>query len=157
MSLIKIQTAITGYQGLPVSLLGGLDTETGLLMVAKEMPYGDREATATFITNDPRTDERDGLFIDDEKLQRALRLFFRMRRTGLIDLMKTVSKHDPENRIESDGTTERGVRYRLAPDISNGNVAVLAMVEAADTAYRIEEASSFADELSSMFFTIGGE
>lgn len=153
MSSVRIQAEITGYQGKAVSLLGALDTESGLFIVAKELQVGDRPEGAIVVSNDPRSERRDSLFCE-EKMQDAIRLFFRAQATGMVELLASMSKHDPAHRIEAGGLDEHGTKYRLSPDVSNGNVAVLALIHAADNAYKAQSVSDFSAELAEMFISI---
>jgi hypothetical protein len=134
-------------------LLGALDVDSGLFIVAKELKFGERPDGAVIVSNDPRSEQRDSLFTE-EKLQDAIRLFFRAQATGVVELLPTVTKHEPSHRIESDGIGEKGTRYRLSPDITNGNVAVLALLSASDSTYRAQAATDFSTELAEMFMTI---
>jgi len=153
MATVRIQSIATGYKGKAANLLGALDTETGLLIVARELPAGEVFAGAMLVTNDPRSEQRDSLFTE-EKLQEAIRLFFRAKANGTIDIMSSLTKHDPEHMIEVQGIEERGSRYRLNPDFTNGNSAVLAMLEAAHRAHTAQEVADFSDELAEFFVTI---
>jgi hypothetical protein len=152
MSAIVIQAQITGYDGRAVNLLGALDTDTGYIMVHEELRANERNETAIFVTNDPRA-ERDSLFTE-EKLQEAIRLFFRAKASDLLELDESLSKHDPSHKIENDGVDERGSKYRLAPEITNGNVAVLAIMSAANGSYNAQAATDFSGEMAEMFLTI---
>jgi hypothetical protein len=153
MATIRIQSVATGYKGKAANLLGALDTDTGLLVVAREMPPGQVFEGATVVTNDPRSGDRDSLFTE-EKLQDAIRLFFRAKANGTIEIMSALTKHDPDHFIEVQGIEERGSRYRLNPDFTNGNAAVLAMLESAHRAYLAQEVTDFSDELAEFFVTI---
>lgn len=153
MSSIRIQAEITGYQGQAINLLGALDTDSGLFIVAKELPIGERTEGAIVVSNDPRSERRDSMFTED-RIQEAIRLFFRAQATGMIELLQSMSKHDPAHRIEAGGMDENGTKYRLSPDVSNGNIAVLALLCTADITYKAESATDFSNELAEMFMSI---
>jgi hypothetical protein len=150
---IRVQAIVSGYQGAAVNLLGALDPKTGLFIVAKEQGIDERTEGALTVSNNTRLEDRDRLF-DEDKLQRAIHLFFSLRGQGLLELLPAVTKHDPGTRIESDGMNERGTKYRLAPEMSNGNVAVLALIEAADVALAADTTVSSADEIADMYGTL---
>lgn len=150
MSAITVQAIISGYRGPAVNLLGALQVETGLFIVAKEQGVEERLPGALIVSNSTRLDDRDRLF-DEDKLQRAIRLYFSLKGQGLLELLPAVMKHDPGNMIEVDGMNERGTRYRLSPDITDGNIAVLAMIEAVDVSQGADTASSFAQEIAGMY------
>lgn len=153
MSDVLIQAEVSGYQGRATNLLGALDTDSGMLIVVKELSVGERTANAIVISNDPRTERRDGLFTED-KLQDAIRLFFRATATEMVELHESMSKHNPAHKIQRDGIGENGTKYQLAPEVTNGNVAVLALIEAADKTYKAQSASDFSGELASLFLSI---
>lgn len=153
MTTVRIQAAITGYGGKAANLLGALDMGSGLFIVAKELAQEERTDGAIVVSNDPRSERRDSLF-DEEKLQNSIRLFFRAQANGMIELLPGVTKFDPSHKIEASGLDEKGSRYRLSPDVSNGNVAVLALMDAADRAYKAQAATDFSTELAEMFVTI---
>lgn len=153
MTTVLIQAEVSGYQGRAANLLGALDTESGLLIVAKELAAGERTEGATVISNDPRAERRDGLFTED-RLTDAIRLYFRATATDMVELHEGMSKHDPAHKIQRDGVGEGGTKYQLSPEVTNGNVAVLALIEAADKTYKAQAASDFSGELASLFLSI---
>lgn len=150
---IRLQAEITGYAGPAVNLLGALDPDSGLLIVAKELAFGERLTDALVSANDPRSERRDRLFTEDD-LQAAIRLHFRAQSTSMVELLPTVAKHEVAHRIENSGISERGTSYRLSPDITNGNVAVLALALLADNAYKAQSATDFSNELTELFMSI---
>jgi hypothetical protein len=150
---IRIQAEISGYKGPAVNVLGALDPESGLFIVAKELKLGERLEGALVVSNDPRSQRRDRLFTEED-LQEAIRLFFRAQSNGLIELLPATTKHEPSHRIEADGIGEKGTKYRLSPDMTNGNIAVLALAATADGTFKAQAATDFCDELAAMFLTI---
>lgn len=153
MTTIRIQAEITGYAGNPVNLLGALDTESGLFIIAKELKFGERMDGAVVVANDPRSERRDTLFAED-RLPDAIRVFFRAHSTGMLELHAAVAKHNPEHKIESDGLSESGTKYRLGADVSNGAIAVLALAHTAERTYAAQSATDFASELADLFASI---
>jgi hypothetical protein len=149
---IKVQAELTGYFGPSVNLLGMLDTNSGFMIVAKELPVGERVDGALVITNSNRG-ERDRLFTEDD-LQASIRQFFSARSMKLLELLAAVQKHDPGNRIQTTGVNERGTRYELSNETTNGNVAVLAMTFAANLSMTAEAANDMASEMTAMFLSI---
>jgi hypothetical protein len=150
---LLVQAQITGYTGPAVNLLAAVHAAKGLVVVSKELPLGERVPGATFTTNDTRADSRDRLFVEDH-FQDAIRLFYRAYAMRLLELMPPVAKHDPTHRIEVDGMNEHGTKYRLANEISNGAVAVLAIFDAAEISLNVAGAADMVSELSAMFMTI---
>lgn len=153
MSIIRIQAEINGYAGKAVNLLGALDLDSGLLIISKDLPAGERSEEALIIANDPRCQHRDTLF-DEELLQDAIRLYFRAKSTGMVELLPAIAKHDPAHKIENDGVGENGTKYRLAADISNGHIGVLALLLQAENANKGNEVASFSQDLAELFMTI---
>ncbi|WP_175785278.1 hypothetical protein [Burkholderia ambifaria] len=153
MTMLLIQASITAYQGPSANLLGAYDSDTGLLIVERELARDERIDDAVFVTDDPRAEDRDRLFNEDN-LQAAIRSFFRAKHSGLVELEKSVKRHDPEHKIEAEGVTEQGSKYRVNPEATNGQIAVLAMMDAVAVAGHAEAASDFADNLIDMFLTI---
>lgn len=156
MKTIRMQAQISGFFGKACNLLAALDAESGLIIVSKELPLDQRVPGALLTTNDPRSDSRDRLF-DDDKIAHAIRLYFRASTSGLLELLPAVKKYDPETRIENDGMNEHGAKYRLNPEMANGAVAVLALLDAADVSMNAEGASQMSREMADMFLSIGGE
>ncbi len=150
MSVIRVQAIISGYQGKAVNLLGAMHTETGLFIVAKEQALTARTDGALTVSNNGRLDDRDRLF-DEDKLQRAIRLYFSLKGQGLLELLPEVQKHDPAQRIQVDGMNDRGTRYGLSDEITNGHVAVLAMLEAADLSTAADTTSETAADITGMY------
>jgi hypothetical protein len=153
VTTIRIQAEITGYGGPAANLLGALDSESGLLIVAKELDMGERQPDALVASNDPRSERRDRLFTEAD-LQDAIRLYFRATSTGMIELLANVAKHEVAHRIQKSGINENGTRYELSPEITNGSVAVLALVLLADNAYKAQSATDFSSELAEFFLSI---
>lgn len=153
MSTIRLQAEVTGYSGPAVNLLGALDPDSGLLIVAKELKVGERLDETMVTSNDPRSERRDRLFTEDD-FQESIRLFFRAKSTAMIELLPNVTKHEPAHKIETNGMDENGTKYRLSPDITNGNVAILALAAAADRAYKAQSATDFANEMADLFASI---
>lgn len=153
MTTVRIQAEITGYSGKAANVLGALDMDSGLFIVARELAPNERIEGAIVVSNDPRSERRDSLF-DEDKLQNAIRLFFRAQATGMIELLPNVAKFDPSHKIEANGLDENGSKYRLAADVGNGNIAVLALMDAADRAYGAQAATDFSDELADLFMSI---
>jgi hypothetical protein len=148
---IKIQAEIAGYFGPAVNLLGIVDVATGFMIVSKELTVGERVEDALVITNNTRS-ERDRLFVEAD-LQDAIRLFYSARTMSLLELLPTVQKHDPSSRINT-GMNDRGTRYELSPETTNGNVAVLAMVLATNASTTAESVNEMASEMAEMFLSI---
>lgn len=141
-----MQAEIGGYFGKSVNLIAALDPDSGLVIVSKELTLGERVPGAPFVTNDRRFTE--------DRFSDAIRHYFRAISTGLLELTPAVPKHDPKHKIETDSMNENGARYRLHPDTSNGNVAVLAIMEASNLSRSATGTSQAAMEMRDMFLSI---
>lgn len=153
MSVITLQAAITGYKGQAANLLAAVDGDSGLVIVSQEVAIGGRTPGALLVSNDPRAAERDMLF-DEGKLAGAIERYFRAEATGMVELLAAVQRHKPTNQIQVAGIDASGTRYQLSPEITNGQVAVLAIMYAATNSLSIEETADFAQEMADMFMTI---
>lgn len=128
---IQIQAAIGGLgSGAGAEIVfGELDRPSGVLLIdaALALPPGMPEARrggCAVVTNNPSTDDRDELFTDVE-LRQAIEDYFAFSGRGLLVIEPAVARHDPRSKIEPDGLDERGRKYRIAPDMTNGQLAVI--------------------------------
>lgn len=159
MSVITLQAEISGYKGPVVNLLAAVDAggddaaATGLVIVSQELAYGERTPGALVVCNDPRGVARDYLF-DESKLAAAIDLYFRAESTGMVELLAAVQRHKPTSAVQATGLDAGGTRYQFSPDITNGQIAILAIMYAANNSLSIEETSAFAQEMADMFLTI---
>lgn len=124
---ILIRVNISGYKGAAASVFSAFDAQAGILSVARESPSIESDDRPGFlrISNQVTDPHRDALFVEDE-LSDAIRAYFDLRGCGRLILSEALRRHDPSNRIESDGVDERGTKYRISQDITCGQIAVLA-------------------------------
>jgi len=125
---MRIQASIAGYKGKGVTLLGNMDDDTGILVVAKILtPFrNDRAAEDITLITDVDLENVDFMFTEDH-IHDAIRSYYVRKAISTIDIVEACSRFNPDNRIEQDGVNEHGRRYRISPDIDNGQVAILAM------------------------------
>lgn len=141
---MDIVVSISGYTGLPVSLLAMLDHASGVLAIAKEIRFREeREEGFAFVTN-TRAPAYDCLFKEDQ-LAGAITVYKESEGSGVVALSESVAKFRP--RVDSDGVNEHGQKWRLHPDMSNGEVAVLALVHFMEQQRRIQGALDAMDDL----------
>jgi len=123
---MKIMASVSGFSGEKVTLLAFLDPATGVLAIAKKTrefrEVGD-EGYA-FVTN-TRTEAYDCLFTE-EHWEQAIRDFTVAEGNESLKLGDEAARFTP--RIETDGVGEKGQKYRLHADLTNGEIAVLALV-----------------------------
>jgi len=151
-ALVHIQAEITGYGGQAVNLRAALDPASGYIIVSKELPFGERIPGALVVTNNSRG-ERDRLFTEED-FSTAIRQYFNVRAMKLIELLSAVTKHDPQSRIQTTGFNESGTRFELSTETSNGNVAVLAIINAASLSQNASDAMDMGSEMRDMFLSI---
>jgi hypothetical protein len=133
-SSIRLQVTIGGIAQRgngAVMLLGEYDLASGVLLIdtektlaagAKEKRIGD---SAT-LSNNAQSEARDMLFTE-EHLADAIRAFFDLDGRKLLILDEGLERLNPHSRLQVKSIEEKGRKYELAQDITDGQVAVLAM------------------------------
>jgi len=120
--------SIAGYGGKPTTLSAFFDHSTSILVIDKSVQYReerqDGEEDWAFITN-VRCPAYDCMFLE-EHLADAVSAFKTMEGADAVILGDEVAKFRP--RVESDGIDDKGQKWRLNPDMQNGEVAVLALI-----------------------------
>lgn len=150
-----MQANVLGFGGKPATVLGLYDPDNDTLTIAKAPDYKrERVKESLVITNDQAAQVRDALFTADD-FQAAINAYIAMRdgygrdgATKRLILAADVERFNPRAAIDLDGYTETGARYKVNPDTSNGQVAVLAMCWHASKASGMYAAMSFAQELA---------
>lgn len=151
-STVLLRINIAGFSGEPVSLYGAFDHEEDLLLVSDSKTYDPGEAPDLLkVSNQERDTHRDDLVTDDD-LQAAIRAFFEMDGLKLLALSEKAARHNPSNKIERDGVDESGVRYRISPDITCAQVAVMFACLAASRQRTVTGALGIMEEISA--FTV---
>lgn len=131
---IRLQATVGGMaaaSGEVFTLLGELDQPSGVLLIdaAVKIPPGAKERRyegCAAVSNNPASQERDILFTEAD-LRDAINAYFDFVGRGLLDLDEAVGRFNPTSAIENDGLDERGRKYRLAADMTNGKLAVIVM------------------------------
>lgn len=116
---------VAGYSGAPTSLLCAFDPNSDVLLVSKSVPYEsiDRPGFLRITTQDQDV-VFDALFTEDDSRD-AIVAYFSLDAMKLLTLADNVKQFDPRNAIERDGMDEGGMKYRIRPEINNGQVGVL--------------------------------
>jgi len=139
--------SIAGYAGEPTTLVALLDHATGVLAIAKSVKYREeREDGFAFVTN-TRSAAYDCQF-REEYLTESIRDYKESDGNGTVVLSDETQRYRP--RIEADGVDEKGQKYRLAPDIQNGEVAVLALTYYLQCQRQIHNQNEAMEELMSI-------
>lgn len=122
---MKIMASISGYAGERVTLVALLDPVTLVLAIAKSIKFREaREEGYAFVTN-TRSEAYDCLF-GEEHWDEAIRAFKVSQGNETMTLSDHTIRWQP--RVESDGVDDKGSKYRLPDDMTNGEVAILALV-----------------------------
>lgn len=113
------------------TVYGALDVGSGVLLVdvAQSLAMGakpKRHRTSAMLTNDPTADDFDVIFAETD-LQVAIRDYFSFAGRGVLSIGDDVQRHNPASKIEADGLDEHGRKFRLAQDITNGQLAIIAL------------------------------
>ena len=146
---ILMRVNIAGFSGEAMSLYGAFSYEDDLLLISDSKPYvgGPGPADMLLISNQERDTHRDYLVGDDD-MQAAIRAFFEMDGLKRMSLSDKAKRHNPGNKIEHDGVSEGGVKYRIAPDITCAQVAVMFACLAASRQRTVAGALSIMDEIT---------
>jgi hypothetical protein len=140
-----------GYVGEPVSMLCSFDPATDILFAMKTVAYEDRDRPGFLrVTTLDRDSTRDMLFTEDETRE-AITAFFELDAMKLVNLAPDLQRYAPAHVIEREGMDEHGMIYRIKPDITNGQYAVLI---AAYVAQKQRKVSAISDFLEQVFTTI---
>jgi hypothetical protein len=135
LGIILLQATIGGLStvsgGGADVLTGGLDVGSGVLVVASARKLGPTERETrkpqhAALTNNASADDFDVLFTEAD-FQDAIRDYYAFAGRGLLVLEDGVAACNPSNKIEPDGVDEKGRKFRIANDIGNSQLAVIAM------------------------------
>ena len=128
---MKFVVSISGYGqngAEPVTLRCFHDVETDFLVIDTKAPeFAESRPEGFALVTNLELQTRDFLFSNDH-IRDAIRDYFARDGQGLIDIEDELNRYRPDSKIERDGIDERGPKFRLSPDIGNGEVAVLAAV-----------------------------
>lgn len=148
---LKIQATIGGYGGVgsePITLAALRDPVTGVLAIAKKINMREKaDAGYSFVTN-MRLASYDCLF-REEDITEAIRLYRESEANATLVLSDETARYRP--RIEVDGMNESGQKFRLSNDMSNGEVAVLALVHFAERQRIINQTTDLTARISSLY------
>lgn len=161
---IPMQVTIGGMSARPgssgMTVYGELDVATGLLLIdeAKAVVPGvpvERRAGSAMLTNDLSAPDYDAMFTDDH-IREAITDYYGFQGRGLLMLEDAVRQFDPASKIEPDGIDEHGRKFRVAPDISDGQVAVMVMCWFANRQSAVNAQVAVFDDLADLSVTTVG-
>lgn len=147
-STILLRVNIAGFHGEPASLYGAFDHAEDLLLISDSKAYDGGPAPDLLKVSNQESDAyRDDLISDDD-LQTAIMAFFEMDGLKLLAMAEKAKRHNPTNKIERDGVSETGMRYRISPDITCAQVAVMYACLAAKRQRAVSGALSIMEEVT---------
>lgn len=144
--------SIAGYYGSPVTLVCVHSPQDDMLVIAGEEPLVEQRRPGFGMVTNLNLDALDMRF-ENEQIRKSIHEFQRRLGQETLDLDGSLGRHSPENAVTQDGFDERGPKYRLAPEISNGQVAVLAACAFAAGQSSVERALSLMDDITSLIST----
>lgn len=148
---MKIQSTIAGFAGQPVSLVASLDKKTGVIVVVKEIKFREERAKEDFVLVSNLDLPSLDLRFSDDLIRDSIRAYFTRKAQITLDLHDAVKRFAPDQKIEQDAVDEGGRRYRLSPDIQNGQVAILAIVALVEHQSGFSPAVNFANEMAEFY------
>lgn len=125
MTPTKIRINVAGFAGAAVSVYGAYDPATGVLLVARSGDHDGGEREGFVKVTNTHADAAFDMVFERDHVKEAIDAYFSMESMRLLTLGEQVQRHNPATKIERDGMDESGPKYRVAPDIGNGHVAVL--------------------------------
>lgn len=149
-STTKFLVSIAGYSGPSITLVCVYDQREDVLTIAREEPLVEvrREGFGMVTNLDlPAIDLR----FDDSRIRDSIRDYYRRTSQDTIDLIAKLARHSPENAVTNDGFDESGPRYRIAPEISNGQIAVFAACCFAGAQSPISAAIAMMDDITELY------
>lgn len=149
-NITKFLVSIAGYSGPAITLVCAYDQRDDVLIVAEEGPLVEvrREGFGMVTNLDlPAIDLR----FDDARIRDSIRDYFRRSSQDTIDLIDKLARHSPDNAVTNDGFDDHGPRYRIAPDITNGQIAVFAACCFAGAQSPIGSALALMDDIAELY------
>lgn len=142
---ILMRINVAGYFGRPVSVFAGYSPATDILLVSREGEYEANERPGFLhITNQFRDEHHDAVFTEQD-LKEAIGAYFELDALRLLTLGPKVQRLSPDGKIERMGVDERGMNYRIAPDINCAQVAVMVACLFASRQRGVNAAQNLAD------------
>lgn len=149
---MKIQATISGFQGAPCTIIGSLEPN-GVLVLVKEIKFREDRAGKDFALisnlNLPSLDMR----FEDAMLSQAIRTYYTRKSQMTLEVMKELQRFLPDHKIQLETVDEHGRRYRLADDISNGQMAILAAIQLAENQGKFAATTAMINELTDFMVT----
>lgn len=124
--IIKFQVSIAGYSGAATTLICALMQKDNVLVIADEASLEEKRREGFGMVSNLDLDAVDFRF-GDTRIRDSITEYFVREAQKTLDAVGKVARHVPNNNaITKDGFDMNGPIYRLSPDITNGQIAVLA-------------------------------
>lgn len=152
----KLQANIEGFNGKPTSLFGVIDTDTGVLNIVMAAKVRQSKKDGCVLISNALKAECDFTF-NESVFKDAISSYYRLKRgvandnlTPLLIISPKVGSSDPSSAIELNGVSDSGMDYRISAEISNLQLAVLAMCLYVEKSRTVDECFVMFDELQSL-------
>lgn len=153
---LKIQANIQGFsKDAGITLFAALSLDNGVVVVARDSKITTVPQDGFYVITSIKGDERRDLFFGVEDIQQAISAYIEMHSRGLMVIKDSVQRFNPESKYDHDGFDEKGPRYRLAPDIGSGHVAVMAIALVAKRQIESKAVSAGADDMMEAYAEVG--
>lgn len=149
-SLVKFQVSIAGYNGPATTLHCVIIKADNMLVIADEFPLEEARREGFGMVTNLDLHAVDYRF-SDELLRDAIQAYNTRQSQQTVDVLEKLARYSPSNAITNDGYDERGPRYRINPEITNGQVAVLAACAFADVQAPVNKALAMMDDITALY------
>lgn len=122
---IIIRVNVAGFTGRAASIFTVFNADTRAVVVSEEVDYEQHRREGALLVTNQSSDQVFDLLYGDDETRAAIEAYLATEGVGLLQFSSKVKRLSPANKIERDGMDASGMRYRISPDISNGQVAVL--------------------------------
>jgi hypothetical protein len=149
-----IRVNVAGFADRPASLYVALDMHTGMVVAASVRDHADdRKPNFLHVTNIEADQHRD-MLVTEEHLSDAIAAYFSAASMGRLVIREGALRADPKSRLERDKIEERGIKYRVHPDATNAQVAMLYACYAAKKQADSSKSSAFQREFMGLIESI---
>ncbi|WP_428383714.1 hypothetical protein [Nevskia ramosa] len=127
MNAQKLQATISGYGLTAATLYGAVNPETGALLIARSVEQDlPRKGTEFLKVGTPGMLDCQIIF-KPEFIGDAIEAWRQLKSTGRLQMEASATRHDPDSRIQVAKVRTTGSVYEIAPDVTSGQIAALAM------------------------------
>lgn len=131
--IIPIQAIFAGFNNKAATVYSIYDDERLVLAVSVQAEFTrDRREGCVLITNDSTLPDYDVLFVEEMFQDAIASYFFLLNGVGSDSVSKRLviadkaMRSDPAMALEADGMNETGAKYRINPEMTSAQMAVLA-------------------------------